>query len=74
MLSEQGVLRPDTRPESMPSPVVLRFSATFGPQGGHLVAVPRYSSDMGDAEWQVIEPALSAPAWKVGKGGRPAER
>ena len=40
MLSEQGVPGPDTRPESMPSPVVLRFSATFGPQGGHLVAVP----------------------------------
>jgi hypothetical protein len=31
MLSEQGVPRPDTRPESMPSPVVLRFSATFWP-------------------------------------------
>jgi transposase len=28
---------------------------------------------MSDAEWQVIEPALPAPAWKSGKGGRPAE-
>ncbi len=28
---------------------------------------------MSDAEWQVIEPALPAPAWKQGKGGRPAE-
>ena len=27
---------------------------------------------MSDAEWQVIEPALPAPAWKAGKGGRPA--
>ena len=27
---------------------------------------------MSDAEWQVIEPALPSPAWKVGKGGRPA--
>ena len=35
--------------------------------------VPRYPSDMSDAEWQVIEPALPAPAWKAGKGGRPAE-
>ena len=30
--------------------------------------------DMSDAEWRVIEPALPAPAWKAGKGGRPAER
>ncbi len=29
---------------------------------------------MSDAEWQVIEPALPAPAWKAGKGGRPAGR
>ena len=28
---------------------------------------------MSDAEWQVIEPALPPPAWKAGKGGRPAE-
>lgn len=27
---------------------------------------------MSDAEWQVIEPALPPPAWKAGKGGRPA--
>jgi transposase len=34
--------------------------------------VPRYPSDMSDAEWQVIEPALPAPAWQAGQGGRPA--
>jgi transposase len=28
---------------------------------------------MSDSEWQVIEPTLPAPAWKAGKGGRPAE-
>jgi transposase len=28
---------------------------------------------MSDGEWRVIEPALPAPAWKAGKGGRPAE-
>ena len=28
---------------------------------------------MSDAEWQVIEPTLPLPAWKPGKGGRPAE-
>jgi len=28
---------------------------------------------MSDAEWQVTEPALPPPAWKAGKGGRPAE-
>ena len=36
--------------------------------------VPRYPSDMSDAEWAVTEPALPAPAWQQGKGGRPAER
>ena len=35
--------------------------------------VPRYPSDMSDGEWQVIEPTLPRPAWKAGKGGRPAE-
>jgi len=35
--------------------------------------VPRYPSDVSDAEWRVIEPALPAPAWLAGKGGRPAE-
>jgi len=28
---------------------------------------------MSDAEWQVIEPTLPPPAWKGGKGGRPAQ-
>ena len=28
--------------------------------------------DMSDAEWAVAEPALPAPAWTLGKGGRPA--
>jgi transposase len=27
---------------------------------------------MSDDEWQVTEPALPAPAWQAGKGGRPA--
>lgn len=34
--------------------------------------VPRYPSDMSDAEWAVIEPVLPAPAWLAGRGGRPA--
>ena len=29
---------------------------------------------MSDAEWAVIEPALPEPAWKQGRGGRPAQR
>jgi transposase len=33
----------------------------------------RYPSDMSDAEWAVTEPALPGPAWKQGRGGRPAE-
>jgi transposase len=28
---------------------------------------------MSDAEWAVIEPTLPEPAWKQGRGGRPAE-
>ena len=35
---------------------------------------PRYPSDMSDAEWAVTEPALPEPAWKQGRGGRPARR
>ena len=34
----------------------------------------RYPSDMTEAEWAVCEPLLPAPAWKRGKGGRPASR
>jgi transposase len=33
---------------------------------------PRYPSDMSQAEWAVIEPALPAPAWTQGRGGHPA--
>ena len=33
----------------------------------------RYPSDMSDAEWAVTEPALPGPAWKQGRGGRPAD-
>jgi transposase len=33
---------------------------------------PQYPPDMSDAEWAVTEPALPAPAWKQGRGGRPA--
>jgi transposase len=36
--------------------------------------VPRYPSDMSDAEWAVTESTLPEPAWKQGKGGRPAKR
>ena len=34
--------------------------------------MPRYPSDMSDAEWAVTEPTLPEPAWKQGRGGRPA--
>jgi hypothetical protein len=39
---------------------------------GRTTRVPRYPSDISDAEWQVIQLALPALAWKAGKGGRPA--
>jgi transposase len=35
--------------------------------------MPRYPSDMTDAEWAVIESTLPEPAWRQGRGGRPAE-
>ena len=35
---------------------------------GRSTRVPWYLSDMSDAEWRVIEPALPVPAWKAGKG------
>ncbi len=31
-----------------------------------------YPSDMTEAEWAVCEPLLPAPAWRAGRGGRPA--
>ena len=34
----------------------------------------RYPSDMTEAEWAVCEPLLPAPAWRAGRGGRPASR
>jgi transposase len=36
--------------------------------------IPRYRSNMSDAEWAVTEPTLPEPAWKQGRGGRPARR
>jgi transposase len=33
-----------------------------------------YPSDMSEAEWAVCEPSLPAPAWRAGRGGRPARR
>ena len=35
-------------------------------------ARPPFPSDMTDAEWEMCEPLLPAPAWLAGKGGRPA--
>ena len=35
--------------------------------------MPCYPSDMSGAEWALTEPALPAPAWTLGRGGRPAE-
>ncbi len=32
----------------------------------------RYPSDMSEAEWAICEPALPAPAWRAGRGCRPA--
>jgi transposase len=36
--------------------------------------VPFYPSDMSDAEWAITEATLPEPAWRQGRGGRPAKR
>ena len=36
--------------------------------------VPLYPSDISDAEWAITEATLPEPAWKQGRGGRPAKR
>jgi hypothetical protein len=38
------------------------------------IRTPRYPPDMSDAECAVTEPTLPGPAWKRGRGGRPAQR
>jgi transposase len=40
---------------------------------GRSTRAPRYPSDMSEAEWAVTERALPGPAWKQGRGGRPAQ-
>jgi transposase len=68
---------------TVPQSAVLRFSAPpsacncvacrFGHGAAHPVRLPRYTSDMTDAEWQVIEPLMPEAAWRAGHGGRPEE-
>ncbi len=41
------------------------------PAGSRSTRARRYPSDMGDAEWAVIEPLLPAPGWMLGQGGSP---
>ena len=41
---------------------------------GRSTRVPRYPSDMSDAEWQVIEPGAARSGLEGPQGGRPAER
>lgn len=33
----------------------------------------RYTSDMTDAEWNIVEPLMPWPAWLDGNGGHPEE-
>jgi transposase len=41
--------------------------------GEQKAAGVRQAGSTSDTEWAVTEPALPAPAWTLGKGGRPAE-
>lgn len=43
----------------------------FGNAGDRPGRTPCYASDMTEAEWQEVRPALPVPAWLTGRGGRP---
>jgi transposase len=58
---------------SAPSPGCDCVACRFGHGAAHPVRLPRYTSDMTDAEWHIIEPLLPEPAWRAGRGGRPEE-
>ena len=59
----------DVQPALVPGPV-----ACLCCPGGisRSARARRYPSDMTVTEWAVCEPLLPAPAWLVGRGGRPA--
>jgi transposase len=43
----------------------------FGNAGDHGMRVPRYPTDMSDAEWAAVRPLLPVPGWLRGRGGQP---
>lgn len=49
------------------------MACRFGHGTARPLRRPCYTSDMTDAEWQVIAPLLPDPAWRAGLGGRPEE-
>jgi transposase len=59
----------DVQPAPVPGAVACRCC----PGGlSRSTRARRYPSDMTGAEWAVCEPLLPAPAWRAGRGGRPA--
>lgn len=63
-----------------PAPPVVTFepgcpcvACTFGRGRHRRPRRRRYTSDMSDAEWQLMEPLMPSPAWLEGRGGRPEE-
>ena len=61
----------DVHPASAPASAVAACRCC--PGGISRSTRPRcYPSDMTEAEWAVCEPLLPAPAWRAGRGGRPA--
>ena len=56
-----------------PAPVAAGVACRCCPDGiSRSTRSRRYPPDMTDAEWAVCEPLLPAPAWRAGRGGRPA--
>ncbi len=54
-----------------PSPSCDCLAHRFGNAADGPDRVRCYGSDLTEAEWQVIRPSLSVPAWLQGRGGRP---
>ncbi|MFJ1878478.1 IS5 family transposase [Streptomyces sp. KS_5] len=53
------------------SPACDCLAHRFGNAADGPVRVRCYSSDLTEAEWQVVRPLLPVPAWLQGRGGRP---
>lgn len=66
----QSVAFASVEPNAL-SPACDCLAHRFGNAADGPVRVRCYSSDLTEAEWQVVRPLLPVPAWLQGRGGRP---